>query len=284
MNPPSSADSKVRILQIAKQRWTQAAGFEARHDEITREQPLEIRLGTFPLAVLMRTPGDDIDLVTGFALSEGIFKQADEILQVAHCETPSDSAKLDEESPAKNVVRIVPRPGVDIDPQLFQRNLYSSSSCGICGKQSIEQAMRLAKPLGCHSPFKASILALAPQRLRDGQHDFPRTGAIHAAALFTQAGELFHLREDIGRHNAVDKVIGAQARSQQGFDSLGLVVSGRISFEIVQKALFAGISMLVAVGGVSSLAIELAQHSGIALVGFARPESLAIYSGAARIQ
>lgn len=284
MNPLAAGDSKARVLQLNKRRWTPAGGFEDCHDEVTCEQPLEIRLGTFPLAVLMRTPGDDIDLVTGFSLSEGIFKHPGEILQVRHCEAPSVSGELGDISLSENVVRIVPRPGVDIDPQLFQRNLYSSSSCGICGKQSLEQAMRLAPAFGEAQHFSARMLARTPARLREGQRDFPRTGAVHAAALFTQEGEVIHLREDIGRHNAVDKCIGALARDQASSEALGLVVSGRISFEIVQKALYSRISMLVAVGGVSSLAVELARKSGIALVGFARNESLAIYSGASRIQ
>lgn len=284
-------------LQLKRVLWR---GDETPRDDdtdiLTREEPLEIRVGTLPLAVLMRTPGHDLDLVAGFALSEGIFKSFKEISRIVPCEQPgtrederlappdNSAPHAGSAHPDSQVMRIIPEPHVELDALLLSRNFYSTSSCGICGKRSIEMAMKVAPPLTRRPHFRARLLAEAPYKLRDEQHDFDKTGALHAAGLLNQSGDLLAVREDIGRHNAVDKVIGWALRSGHDLSHDALIVSGRISFEIVQKSLAVGISCLVGVGGVSSLACELAQTSGIAVAGFARTNRLSIYNGAERFQ
>jgi FdhD protein len=250
-------------------------------DSLVVEEPLEIRWGNFPLAVVMRTPGHDIELVTGFALTELIVSSVDDLLRVDHC-TEGDA--LAEGDAHNNVVRILPSASAQVDPTQFQRNLFTTSSCGVCGKRSIERALKEAPPLSNPCRFSSGMLAALPNRLRKHQPVFDRTGALHAAALVTADGEIKCVREDIGRHNAVDKVVGAAAQNGRSLESTCLIVSGRASYEIVQKALAARISCVLAVGGVSSLAVDLASRAGITLVGFARKSQLSIYSGAEHIR
>lgn len=239
------------------------------------EEPLEIRLGNAPVAIVMRTPGEDLDLATGFAITELIVSSPEDLLRVVHC---------DQGEQADNVVRILTKPHVRLDPKQFQRNLYSTSSCGICGKRSIEHAMREAPPTRTSASFDAAMLATLPDTLRARQPIFSATGGLHAAALCDADGVLSFVREDIGRHNAVDKVVGAAARAALDTGSFCLLVSGRASYEVVQKALAARLSAVIAVGGVSSLAVDLAQRAGMVLVGFARSGRLSIYTGAERIR
>jgi FdhD protein len=309
MHMPASPADAPTTVRLNRDLWLGSDTKRTQDvDFLSREEPLEIRVGTVPVAVLMRTPGHDLDLVTGFALTEGLFKSLQEIRTIVACEqapnnfeAPHDSKRLGseeqlgsegrrdpEEQPhdddSTNVMRIVPQDNVDLDAQMFKRSFYSTSSCGICGKRSIEIAMKTASPLENSPVFRAAALAAAPYTLRQHQSDFDKTGALHAAGLIKQNGELLVIREDIGRHNAVDKVIGWALRHGQHLEEHALIVSGRISFEIVQKALFARISCLVGVGGVSSLAVELAEQSGMAIVGFARKDRLSIYSGAERVK
>jgi FdhD protein len=258
-----------------------------RMDSVSGEEPLEIRVGTRangkaprrPLAVTMRTPGDDIDLAIGFLLTEGVIRDAGDIITAQLCagtDTPN----------TYNVVDIVLADGVpapDTDPA---RAFYTTSSCGVCGKASID-AIRTQSPwhLG-DDPMtvSAELLASLPDRLRAAQQAFARTGGLHAAGLFTADGEPVSVREDVGRHNAVDKVIGrAVAEHRLPLRDHVLLVSGRASFELTQKAWMAGIPLLAAVSAPSSLAVDLAQEAGMTLVGFLRGTTMNVYSGAHRV-
>lgn len=238
---------------------------ERRTDAVALEEPLEIRIGETPLAVVMRTPGDDVDLVTGFLLTEGILIEPGEIAEI----TPLDDARI--------ATRF--REGVDVDPTRFQRNMFMSSSCGVCGKASIEAVEVFARPV---APFTVppSLVATLPTLLRDRQPTFDETGGLHAAGLFGLDGTPLAVREDVGRHNAVDKAIGAVARAQWPLPAALLVVSGRQSFEIVQKAAVAGIGGVIGVSAPSSLAVELAATLQMLLVGFARDGTFNVYAGA----
>lgn len=292
------------IVRRSRKRWSENTGIALSLDALVVEEPLEIRVGNFPLAVVMRTPGDDIDLVTGFAVTELIVKQPADLLRVAHCDTaPNDGEVSDDtevsdgtavsggtgasgrtERSGENVVRIYTQPHISIDITRFQRSLYSTSSCGICGKRSIDRALQEAPPLERSSEFSAHTLVGLPLSLRTRQLLFHETGALHAAALFRADGTLELVREDIGRHNAVDKVIGAALRASIDPSCHVLVVSGRASYEVIQKALAARIPCVVAVGGVSSLAVSLADRAGVVLVGFAREGSMSVYSGAESVR
>jgi len=258
-----------------------------RMDSISGEEPLEIRVGRRadgsgprrPLAVTMRTPGEDIDLAIGFLLTEGVIRDAGDIVTAQLCagtDTPN----------TYNVVDILLADGVpapDTDPA---RAFYTTSSCGVCGKASID-AIRTRSPwrLGDHAmTVNPRVLAALPDRLRAAQRAFDRTGGLHAAGLFTPDGELVLVREDVGRHNAVDKVIGrATAEHRLPLREHVLLVSGRASFELTQKAWMAGIPVLAAVSAPSSLAVDLAQEAGMTLVGFLRGPTMNVYAGAHRI-
>jgi FdhD protein len=233
------------------------------HDQVVVEEPLELRIGETPIAVVMRTPGDDIDLALGFALSEGILIDPTELEAVV--EVGENRLRLDTSR--------------QIDADRFRRNLYTSSSCGVCGKGSID-AVRMTVPEFADRPaIEGSVLVSLPGRMRARQETFAKTGGLHAAALFTMDGAFRALREDIGRHNAVDKVIGVAAADAWPLTSLALMVSGRISFEIVQKAAMAGIPCVAGVSAASSLAIELASDVGMTVVGFLRDGTFNLYVG-----
>lgn len=242
-------------------------------DHLAAEAPLEIRLGNTPLAVLMRTPGHEPELVFGFAITEGIVLRPDEIAGV-------HAVPGDEEG---NRWELQLADGVIVDPEQFRRNLYTTSSCGVCGKASID-AVRIASPPLPDGPVvdRGIILGL-PERMHEVQQSFALTGGLHAAAAFTPSGRLMALREDIGRHNAVDKLVGALAAQTWPIPELVLVVSGRISFEMVQKAAVAGISLLCGVSAASSLAVDLAEELGVTVVGFLKSDSFNVYSGEQRV-
>jgi FdhD protein len=239
-------------------------------DTLVEEEPLEIRLAGVPIAVVMRTPGHDFELGMGFAVTEAIVQSASDLARVQHCSTGSH---------ADNVLLLTPREGLDIDPTRIARSLFSSSSCGICGKRTIEQALAKAPPISEPVRVAPSLLAELPQKLKELQPTFMLTGGLHAAGLFDAAGRLLCVREDIGRHNAVDKVVGWALRTGVPLPACGLVVSGRASYEVVQKALAARISLVLAVGAVSSLAAELAHTASMTLIGFARSDKLSVYGG-----
>jgi FdhD protein len=240
-------------------------------DRVAVEEPLEIRIGDTPLAVVMRTPGDDDDLVTGFLLTEGIVLGPDEIANLAHADDPESS---------RIAVRF--RDDVQVDAARFQRNLFVSSSCGVCGKASIETVRLFAKPARDFT-VPREVLAGLTAALRARQPTFDATGGLHAAGLFDLDGSAIAVREDVGRHNAVDKAIGAAARRQWPLPLLLLAVSGRQSFEIVQKAAVAGIGGVVGVSAPSSLAVELAEAHGMLLAGFSRGSAFNLYAGAERL-
>jgi len=245
-----------------------ASGFEGSTDLVATEEPLEIRFGDTPFAVVMRTPGHDTELVLGFLLTEGILLGPQEVRSI----------DLGEEGRA----RIILADGVDVDPTRFQRNLFMSSSCGVCGKASIE-AVELFSPPAKPFTIERDVIAGLTDALRAHQPTFDATGGLHAAGLFTVDGELLAVREDVGRHNAVDKAIGTASRSRWPLHPSVLVVSGRQSFEIVQKAAVVGIGGLIGVSAPSSLAVELAASHEMLLVGFARAGEFNVYAGKDRI-
>jgi len=242
-------------------------------DSIVAEGPMEIRLLGVPLAVLMRTPGADHELVAGFALTEGIVLSPAEIaaIDLIGGEPPDSRWEL----------RLAD--GVTVDPERFRRNLYATSSCGVCGKASID-AVRVTAGIAPAGPrVPAALLTSLPASMRGHQPAFDSTGGLHAAAAFASDGTLLVVREDIGRHNAVDKVVGALATASWPIGERILLVSGRVSFEIVQKAAVAGIPFVAGISAVSSLAVDLADELGLTVVGFLRGNSFNVYAGADRI-
>ncbi|MEV0081837.1 formate dehydrogenase accessory sulfurtransferase FdhD [Saccharopolyspora sp. NPDC050642] len=253
-----------------------------RPDTLTAEEPMEIRVGGRPLTVTMRTPGHDFDLAVGFLVSEGVVDSADDVASIRYCAgATSDGGNT------YNVVDVALAPGVAPPDASLERNFYTTSSCGLCGKASLEAVRTTTTwPLGEDSlRIEPSTLAVLPDRLREAQRVFDSTGGLHAAGLFTADGRLTCLREDVGRHNAVDKVVGDALRAGRLplRDSV-LMVSGRASFELVQKAVMAGIPALAAVSAPSSLAVDLAADAGLTLIGFLRGTSMNVYSGAERLR
>jgi FdhD protein len=256
-----------------------------REDTLAVEEPLEIRLGHKPFSVTMRTPGNDFDLVAGFLVSEGVIWSPEQLVSLRFCAGEDEQGRQ-----TYNVVEAQLSPGTPLPDTSLERNIYTSSSCGICGTASID-AVRKASHLPVPDPAAAAgtlnvqLLASLPERLRLEQKVFDRTGGVHAAGLFTPAGELLCLREDVGRHNAVDKVVGwALREGKLPLQDTVLQVSGRASFELVQKAALAGIPVLAAVSAPSSLAVELAQDAGVTLIGFSRGSSLNVYAHPERLQ
>jgi FdhD protein len=256
-----------------------------RPDSLAVEEPLEIRVGPAgpgrrrPLAVTMRTPGDDIDLAIGFLLTEGLIRSTEDVLTAQLCagaETPN----------TYNVVDVALAPGVPEPTTDPSRNFYTTSSCGVCGKASIDAVRTRSLFAVADDPLAvpADVLAALPERLRAAQRGFDRTGGLHAAGLFTADGELVVLREDVGRHNAVDKVVGWAVRERRlPLAGHVLLVSGRASFELTQKAWMAGLPMLAAVSAPSTLAAELADEAGLTLVGFLRGRTMNVYANAHRV-
>ncbi|MGO4455563.1 formate dehydrogenase accessory sulfurtransferase FdhD [Arthrobacter sp. RAF14] len=254
-----------------------------RIDTLAVEEPLEIRVASSPLAVTMRTPGHDVELATGFLVSEGIIADGGDIRTAIHCGGPGTGG----EENTYNVLDIALAPHVAPPSPDAARNFYTTSSCGVCGKASIEAVETVSQHDVSVDPVtvEAALLATFPDRLRERQAAFEKTGGLHAAALFDAAtGELLVVREDVGRHNAVDKVVGWAAQNGRlPLTGTVLQVSGRASFELVQKAVMAGIPVLAAVSAPSSLAAELAESMGLTLVGFLRGASMNVYAGAERI-
>lgn len=271
--PPSLAEM-VKEVDLRSYRGGQV---ETRLDRVVSEEPLELQVNGRSIAVLMRTPGDDYDLVSGFLVTEQVVRCWEDVRSVRHCTEVSSPEALD------NVVRVLLRSGVELDMDRLSRHFFGSSSCGVCGKATLEQLKLVAEPLRDTVMITRSGLFEMMKALESTQRAFKATGGLHGAALFTCGGEHRVTREDVGRHNAVDKVIGWSRRSWGGEpDNEVLVVSGRVSFEIVQKALIARIPIIVAVSAPSSLAIETAQAYNMTLVGFVRGESFNIYSGGHR--
>jgi FdhD protein len=254
----------------------------SRPDTLVAEEPLEIRLNGRPLAITMRTPGDDFALAAGFLVSEGVLAHAHDLQSIVYC-----AGATADGSNTYNVVDVRTAPGVTVPDITLERNVYTTSSCGLCGKASLDAVRTTARwPVADTPPLRLGpeLLAALPERLRAAQRVFDRTGGLHAAALFDEGGELLDVREDVGRHNAVDKLVGRALR--EGALPLSrsvLLVSGRASFELAQKAVMAGIPVLAAVSAPSSLAVDLAAETGLTLVGFLRGSSMNVYAGEDRI-
>jgi FdhD protein len=274
------SDRQTPIAVVRRTEWTETQPTDA-EDRVVREEPLEIRIGGVPVAVVMRTPGHDDELVRGFLTTERVVDDPAWVASVRHCTT------VETPEAENNVVQVVLREGIAVDLARLRRNLYASSSCGLCGKASIEHVMATAPPLEDDSQIRVDTLYAIPEQVREHQTVFSQTGGLHAAGLFHQGGEALVVREDVGRHNAVDKVIGwaiahHTAATRPRLASI-LAVSGRVSFEIVQKALAARIPVVVAVSAPSSLAIELARRADVTLGAFARGRRLCVYAGERRI-
>ncbi|MEV4760713.1 formate dehydrogenase accessory sulfurtransferase FdhD [Micromonospora sp. NPDC049559] len=250
-------------------------------DTLTAEEPLEIRVAGRPLVITMRTPGDDFDLAAGFLVSEGVVRRADEIAGIRYC-----AGATEDGSNTYNVVDVVLARGVTPPDPSLERNFYTTSSCGICGKASLDAVRTSTAWSVAEDPVRIDpdLLTALPDQLREAQRVFDRTGGLHAAGLFTADGRLLCLREDVGRHNAVDKVVGWALRTGRlPLRGTLLMVSGRASFELVQKAVMAGVPALAAVSAPSSLAADLAADAGLTLIGFLRGSSMNVYAGAHRL-
>ena len=265
------------------------SGADRRADTLAVEEPLAIRVGGVPLAVTMRTPGSDVELAAGFLVSEGVIVRGEDFSSAIHCGGPGLSTGSGigsaSEGNTYNVLDVTLAPGVPAP--VPNRNFYTTSSCGVCGKASIDAVQTVSSYDVSADESSVGVIALTglPERLRAQQAAFDKTGGLHAAALFDAAtGELLVLREDVGRHNAVDKVIGWAALNHRlPLRATVLQVSGRASFELVQKAVMAGIPILAAVSAPSSLAVELADSAGLTLVGFLRGQTMNVYSRADRV-
>jgi FdhD protein len=252
-----------------------------RSDRLATEEPMEIRAGgpgqdPISIAVTMRTPGNDFELAAGFLYTEGLIRSRDDVISVAYCELPAGEQQY-------NVVTV--RLAGPFDGEAIKRNFYATSSCGVCGKASLEQVRLGCGPVASGPMVPASVIAGLPETLRRTQRIFEETGGLHASGLFDSDGKLLSVREDVGRHNAVDKLVGeALLAGNLPLAERILMVSGRVSFEIVQKAAMAGVPMICAVSAPSSLAVESARELGITVVGFVRGPSFNVYTQPERVQ
>ena len=245
-------------------------------DTVAVEEPLEIRLASEPIVTLMRTPGDDRDLIAGFLLTEGIIRRREDIVEIAPCPHPNA------ERPG-NIVNVTLAQEVEVDFAQLRRHLVASSSCGVCSKASIAAVRRTFPAISSALRVPASVLHALPARLRAAQETFDQTGGLHASAWFDPSGKLLALREDVGRHNALDKVIGHRLLENTADPEGILLVSGRVAFEIVQKALAARFPIIAAISAPTSLAVEFAEENGQTLIGFLREGRLNIYTHPQRI-
>lgn len=252
-----------------------------RAETLVVEEPLEIRVNGAPVTVTMRTPGSDVELAQGFLLTEGLIAEREDVATVRYCQgADADGAN------SYNVLDVTLRPGVPAPAVDITRNFYATSSCGVCGKASLEAVRLISRHAPGDDPatVSAGVLTGMPAQLRSAQKVFAATGGLHGAALFDAAGALLAAREDIGRHNAVDKVVGwALESGRVPLTGTVLLVSGRASFELTQKAVMAGIPILAAVSAPSSLAVDLAAQSGLTLVAFLRGDSMNVYSRPDRV-
>lgn len=267
-------NDRVRSFDVV--RLDAGTGIQGEAD-VAHEEPLEIQVNGASVAVVMRTPGHDEELASGFLLTERIVRSIDEIASVRHCTTVPD-----EESDG-NVLQVRLIEGVRLDLERLRRHSYASSSCGVCGKATIAHACATAGALDDDARMAADALSCTPDRLREQQPTFDATGGVHAAGLFRLDGSLVAAREDVGRHNAVDKVIGVLAAAGLEPSHHALVVSGRVSFELVQKAAAARVPILAGISAPTSLAVRAGRALRITVVGFVRGPTMTIYSAAERI-
>jgi len=261
--------------QVPVRRWP--AETAPAPDAVAVEEPLELRVADRSVAVVMRTPGQDRELATGFLLTEGVIRRADDLLDLLPCRDQAGGKE-------GNVMNAVLAPGVTVDFERLTRHVFSSSSCGVCGKATLDAVLQSFPPVKSATAFAPQKLAALPTQLRAAQPAFAATGGLHACALFNAAGELESVHEDVGRHNAVDKALG-RALLTRGLplSNHGLLLSGRIAFELVQKAVAAGIPLIAGIGAPTSLAIECADRANVTLVGFLRADRLNVYSHPSRL-
>ena len=277
MSSTEQREADPRATATGVLRWNAGKAMEV-SDWVASEEPLEIRVKGESVAITMRTPGHDEELALGFLLSEGVIARRDDVIEVAPCQ-------LGEAALYGNVLNVFLSPKTEVDLSRLKRNVYASSSCGLCGKASIESVQCLFEPLVVYERLIAveSVLSL-PGQMRKVQQTFEKTGGLHAAGLFDAAGKLLILREDVGRHNAVDKVLGrALMDDLRSLEECALMVSGRASFEIMQKALAGRVGVICAVAAPSSLAVEFAHQNRQTLVGFLRGNTFNVYSHPERI-
>lgn len=268
---PAGLAGATQLVQFRR------GAFTTLPDQLAREEPLEIRVRGTSVAVTMRTPGHDAELACGFLLSEGLLRHRSDLVEIAHCQA-GENASLG------NILNVFLAAGVPFDLDRLTRHTFASSSCGLCGKASIESVHQHFPPATASFQVSARVITALPEKLRAAQQEFALTGGLHAAGLFDATGRLLVSREDVGRHNAVDKVIGwAFLERRWPLEQHLLMVSGRASFEIVQKALAAGLAVVAAVSAPSNLAVQLARESHQTLIGFLRGDTFNIYSGAERI-
>jgi FdhD protein len=272
--------ARDQVISFAALRSTEAHPLAPHPDELSVEEPLEIRIAGETYATTMRTPGHDHELVAGFLLAEGLIGSRQDLGGIAHC------GRLGSEG-AGNTIDVLPAPGTVLDVEALgytRRGTLTSAACGVCGRKLIDDlVLRLQRP-AASEPFERAFIASLSEALRDHQPGFDRTGGLHAAGIATPGAGFRVVREDVGRHNAVDKVIG-RSLLDDALPASGsvLMVSGRTSFEIVQKALAAGLSAVVGVSAPSSLAVSTAAHFGLLLCGFARKGAFNVYAGAERL-
>jgi FdhD protein len=272
---PAEATGQRRVCRLREGAFAEA------DDCLVVEEPLEIRLENRPFTVTMRTPGDDLDLARGLLLTEGVIRSEADIGRIRHCDDATEDAA--------NIVAVLLRENVPALPWGWQRELMAGVSCGLCGKTTIEAVRGAAPPVRNNGTFSRDTLLRLPHTLRRRQALFQRTGGLHAAGIFDGAGACRALFEDIGRHNAADKAIGQGVREgwlpwTSTSEPLALLISGRASFEIVQKAAMAGIPVVCAVSAASTLAVDLAAAGDQTLIGFLRDTGMTIYTGAHRVQ
>ena len=272
MNSKPETASRVNIV-----RHREGEPLTRELDEVALEEPLEIRVEGHSVAVVMRTPGHDRELAAGFALSEGIVREAADIFEITSCLTNG--------KPGENMVQITLTNPARFDPEKLSRNVFSSSSCGICGRATIEAAMQQFPAIASAPAIDVTTLFELPGKLAAAQETFQRTGGLHACALFHPTGKLLLLREDVGRHNALDKLIGHELFAKRlPLGNCILLLSGRVSFEMTQKALAAGIGVIAAISAPTSLAVEFARANNQTLIGFLRGNRFNIYTGIERIE
>jgi FdhD protein len=244
-------------------------------DELAIEEPLEIRVRGRAVSVTMRTPGHDAELATGFLLSEGIICGQADVLRIEHCARNEEG----------NILNVLLAPEVTVDFERLTRHVFASSSCGLCGKATIESINQRLAPVESSLRVGSTVIASLPEKMRAEQATFDRTGGLHAAALFDSSGKLIVLREDVGRHNAVDKVIGyALLNGLVPLENYVLLVSGRSSFEIMQKALAARVPVVAAISAPSTLAMEFAEASNQTLIGFLTAHRMNVYTHPRRVE
>ena len=278
MCPSGNQTEDIRVANTRVMRWANGGIDNETEDWVAREEPLEIRVKGESIVVTMRTPGHDKELAIGFLLAEGVITNSSDVLEIAYCQQGEASLH-------KNILNVFLSPEVEINLDRLKRNVYASSSCGLCGKASIESLQNIFEPLNKIETVISvdKILTLA-QKLRAKQSTFDKTGGLHAAGIFDRNGELLVLREDIGRHNAVDKILGHLfLKNRMPLEDCVLMVSGRASFEIIQKSLAGRVGIICAVSAPSSLAVDMAKESGQTLIGFLRERKFNVYSHKERI-